>query len=91
MNVRTGWHYEEMEGSSLMTGRHAALDNVVPYYAWVPSHLCSTLTSTRKHRRSKLLTTLRDQTKALPYSPDDCSAYARVYLLYNCTTAVLYP
>ena len=36
MNVRTRWHCEETLESLSMTGRHAALGSVVPYYAWVP-------------------------------------------------------
>jgi hypothetical protein len=41
-----------------MTGRHAALGSVVPYYAWVLLDLYSTLTRGSEHRRPKLLITL---------------------------------
>jgi hypothetical protein len=60
-----------------MTGLHTALGSVVPYYAWVPSDLYSTLTRASEHRRLKLLVTLRVHTKAPSLCPDDCSAYSR--------------
>jgi hypothetical protein len=74
MNVRTRWHCEETSGSLSMTGLHAALGSVVPYYAWVPLDLYSTLTRASEHQRHKLLITLRDHTKATFLC---CSAYAR--------------
>jgi hypothetical protein len=57
-----------------MTGRHAALSSVVPYYAWVLLDLYSTLTRASEHRRPKLLITLRDYTTATLLC---CSAYAK--------------
>jgi hypothetical protein len=88
MNVRTGWHCEEIQRLLSMTGRHAALWSAVPYQEKLPLDLCSTLSSAYEHQRSGLLITLRDRIEAPHHAPNDCSAYARSHSLYSRTAAV---
>jgi hypothetical protein len=72
-----------------MTVLHAALESLVPYHAWVPLDLCSTLHSAYKYPQLKLLLTLRDHTIAPFLYADDCSDYARCRSSYDRTQLYL--